>query len=275
MCAMSMNSWHEAFAGFRRTLRAAGRSEQTIYLRGRHLETLRRAVVPLGPFEVEETHLEQWLSNPRWSIETRRSHRSSVRVFYAWAHRRGLVESDPTLNLPAIRPALPRPRPAPDHALLAALRSSDPRVRLAVRLGAEAGLRRGEIVKVHARDVMEDLTGHSLIVHGKGGRLRVVPLNDSLARKLRRAVAHGGFAFPGDDNGHLSPGWLGKLVSRALPEGVTPHALRHRFATRAYGASRDVFAVQELLGHASPETTRRYVQVNAERLRGVVEQVAA
>lgn len=271
-----MNSlWCDALDAFETTLRAAGRSEQTIYLRRRHLTTLARHVAPRGPDDVVEADLEEWLGNPAWATETRRSHRSGVRTFFAWAARRGVVTADPSADLPPIRPALPHPRPAPDAALLAALASGDARVRLAVRLGAEAGLRRGEIVLIHARDVIEDLTGHSLVVHGKGGKVRVVPLNDSLARKLRAVVMHGGYAFPGNVDGHMSAGWLGKLVSRALPAGVTPHALRHRFATRAYSASRDVFAVQELLGHASPETTRRYVRVDSERLRGVVDQVAA
>lgn len=268
-------TWDEALTAFETTLRAAGRSEHTIYLRRRHLITLARHVDPRGPDEVTEADLEEWLGARGWAIETRRSHRSGVRTFFAWAARRGIVSTDPSRDLPPIRPALPQPRPAPDAALLAALSSNDPRVRLGVRLGSEAGLRRGEMVRVHARDIISDLTGYSLIVHGKGNRIRIVPLNDSLARKLREVTSHGGYAFPGDDNGHLSAGWLGRLISRALPQGVTPHALRHRFATRAYSASRDVFAVQELLGHSSPETTRRYVQVDADRLRGVVDLIAA
>lgn len=269
-------AWSDAVGRFEAYLRAAGRSEETIYLRRRHVERLRRAVAPAGPFDVDETALVAWVGTPSWSVETRRSARSSIRVFYTWAHRTGHMATNPALGLASIRPAAPRPRPTPEEALRAALATADEPVRLAIRLGAEAGLRRGEIARVHARDLMEDLTGWSLIVHGKGGRERLVPLTDSLARAVRAATMRtGGYAFPGRVNGHVSPGWLGKLISRTLPVGVTPHSLRHRFATRAYSATSDVFAVQELLGHASPETTRRYVQLHGDRLRAVVDQVAA
>ncbi|WP_292702628.1 tyrosine-type recombinase/integrase, partial [Microbacterium sp. 69-10] len=60
-------------------------------------------------------------------------------------------------------------------------------------------------------------------------------------------------------------------VSRLLPPGVTMHALRHAFATRTYNVNRDVFAVQQLLGHSSAATTQRYVQVSDDSLRALVE----
>lgn len=60
-----------------------------------------------------------------------------------------------------------------------------------------------------------------------------------------------------------------------MPEGWTLHTLRHRFATRAYSIDRDLLAVQTLLGHASPVTTRRYVAVGEDRLRATVLAVAS
>lgn len=135
------------------------------------------------------------------------------------------------------------------------------------------GLRRAEIAQVHSRDLVEDLAGWSLVVHGKGGRVRVLPLPGGLARELRRLPA--GWAFPGDDGGHLSPRWTGKLVNRLLTPPWTIHSLRHRFAARVWEASgADLFVVQELLGHASPVTTRVYVPVTGDKLRAAVEAVA-
>lgn len=110
-------------------------------------------------------------------------------------------------------------------------------------------------------------------MHGKGGRQRVVPLTNELAAAVR---ARGrGYLFPGRDNGHLSPRWVGKIVTLLLPGESTMHQLRHRFATRAYSVDRDVFTVQELLGHASPATTRRYVMVPRSALRDTVRAVAS
>ena len=67
-----------------------------------------------------------------------------------------------------------------------------------------------------------------------------------------------------------SPRYVGKIASGLLPPGVTLHSLRHRFATRAYAADRDVFAVQQLLGHAQANTTQRYVKVPSSALRSTV-----
>ncbi|WP_196332725.1 tyrosine-type recombinase/integrase [Trueperella pyogenes] len=144
-----------------------------------------------------------------------------------------------------------------------------------IRLGVEAGMRRGEVCKVHARDLVEDLGGRSLIVTGKGGKTRIIPLEDSLAAAIeRRGIETGGFLFPGAIDGHISPAWLGKRISRLMPEGVTMHSLRHRFATRVYDATGDLLATQQLLGHSSPSVTQTYVQVDRRRLRKAVKAAA-
>lgn len=142
-----------------------------------------------------------------------------------------------------------------------------------VRLSAEAGLRRAEVAQAHTRDLVEDLEGWSLLVHGKGGRERLVPLPHALAVELRRLDA--GYMFPGSDNGHLSPRWVGKVVGRLLPDGFTMHCNRHRFATRTHDATLDMPLVQELLGHANINTTRAYVAVDRSKLRRAVEAAAA
>lgn len=142
-----------------------------------------------------------------------------------------------------------------------------------IRLASEAGLRRGEVARVHARDVVADLLGSSLIVHGKGGKDRQVPITESLAAAIKAGAA-GGYLFPGADAGHLAPATIGALVSRVLPSGVSMHDLRRGFATRAYQATGDLLSVQELLGHASPETTLAYVTVAPARLRAAVMAAA-
>jgi integrase/recombinase XerC len=150
--------------------------------------------------------------------------------------------------------------------------AATPREQLMLRLAAEMGLRRAEVAVIHSRDIFEDMGGHSLTVHGKGGKERDVPLPPGLASQIRAEGT--GYLFPGDDAGHLSPRWVGKLVTLLLPDELTMHTLRHRFATRAYAVDKDVFVVQELLGHASPATTRRYVLVPRDGLRRTVLAVA-
>lgn len=139
-----------------------------------------------------------------------------------------------------------------------------------VALAAEAGLRRAEVAVVHSDDLVEDLVGWSLLVHGKGGRTRIVPLKADLAASLRKLPP--GYAFPGRDHGHLSPRWVGKLMTRLLPGDWTMHKLRHRAGSKWWESSgHDLFVVQELLGHADPKTTRVYVDVARARLRAAVE----
>jgi integrase/recombinase XerC len=251
-------------------LRAAGRRKATVNLREYQVRRLARAM-PCGPWEVAGGQLVEWIGSQGWDVETLRSHRAALRGFYRWAHGQGLVLVDPALALPSVKPADPNPRPAPEDAYRLALACADDRLRLMLRLAAELGMRRGEVAQAHADDLERDLTGWTLRVVGKGGRVRRIPLTDGLAVAVRRRGA--GFLFPGAIDGHLSPAYVGKLVARALPEAWTMHSLRHRFASVAYSHDRDVFTVQEVLGHRSPVTTRLYVKVPSEALRRTVEAV--
>lgn len=154
--------------------------------------------------------------------------------------------------------------------------SADPRAVLAVRLGAFCGLRRGEVARCAREDLSRDLLGWSLRVVGKGGHVREVPVPDGLAVELLGMPA--GWLFPSPyaaGPGHLTPHHVSKLVSRALPAGVTMHMLRHRCATVAYAGTHDLRAVQELLGHSRPETTAGYIATPAESVRAAVAAAAA
>jgi integrase/recombinase XerC len=141
-------------------------------------------------------------------------------------------------------------------------------VRLMVELAASAGLRCCEIAVVHTDDVSQEADGWVLQVHGKGAKVRVIPVMTELATALLRGGR--GYVFPGDIEGHLSSGYVSKLVSRSLPGGWTAHTLRHRFASTAYSVDSDLRAVQELLGHASIATTQIYVKVPDDAKRRAV-----
>ena len=259
----------EAFLTY---LTASGAPATTRATRRSHLMRAERCLGDL--LEVDGPTLVEWCGGQAWAVETRRGYRGTLRAFYTWAVGQGLCEDNAGAALPRVRPARPTPKPAPDAAYRAALAAARPRERLMLRLAAEGGLRRAEVAGLHARDLTEDLTGRTLRVTGKGGRQRLIPLTDSLAADVAAASSRGGYLFPGAAGGHLSPRWVGKIVGGLLPEGVTMHALRHRFGTKVYRATRDVFVVQDLLGHASPVTTRTYVVVETDSLRSAVEAAA-
>lgn len=266
-----MQGWNEAVALYLRSQKAGGAPVTTLNTRRQHLNHM-AARIGCGPWEVDGETLTLWAADQTWARETRRGRRSTFRSFYGWAHERGLIDTNPALALPKVKPGEPEPRPCPDRVYHEALMRARPRERLILRLGAEIGMRRAEVSQVHSDDLIEDMVGWSLLVHGKGLKRRTVPLTDGVAYDLRALPP--GFAFPGNIDGHLSPRWVGKIVTNLMPGRWTMHTLRHRFATRTYSVDRDVFTVQELLGHASPATTRRYVAVSREGLRSTVNAAA-
>jgi integrase/recombinase XerC len=144
-----------------------------------------------------------------------------------------------------------------------------------------AGLRRGEVARVHTRDLLEGADGALLLVHGKGDKERVVPIADELGESIRHGAAghtagasRDGWLFPNGAGGHLTPWHVGNLVVRVLPDNWTMHTLRHRFASRAYRGTRNLRAVQKLLGHESIATTERYVNPRELHQTGALPQVA-
>lgn len=253
-------------------MRAGHRPNTTIRLRTYQLRRCAADHPDRGPFDLTLAELADWLAAHDWAPETMRSYRASLRTFYAWAVIAGHIERSPAALLPAIRPPRSLPRPAPEEVLRQALAAGAERERLMVMLAAYVGLRRGEVARVHTRDVEPDLDAWSLRIVGKGGHVRRVPLPPAVALALRSLPP--GYAFPGQVEGHLSPEYVGKLVSRLLPGGWTAHTLRHRFATRCYAATRDLVTVQELLGHARIETTRIYTEAPAGALRAAVMAAA-
>lgn len=263
------DGWAGPVSDFEKYLLSSGRSPKTLRVRRSWLKTF-SGWLGTGPFQVDPTAVIEWSSRQDWSQATRRSAHQSIKLFYVWARERGFIEDIPII--PSVKKTPPNPHPASDAALDACLLSGDWRVRLAGRLAAELGLRRGEVACINAdRDLIETAEGTGLIVHGKGGKTRLVPLPGGLAMELNRFT---GFVFPGNEDGHISPGWLGRLISRTMPPGVTMHGLRHRFTTRAYRKTHDLVALQRVLGHASPETTLVYLQLADDSLRRVVEAAA-
>lgn len=261
--------WREPLLEYIEWMRAGDAPDSTLYLRSYHLRRF-GSEYGLAPYSVTSDDLVTYLAEQsQWGASTKRSMRSTLRSFYAWAHDAAKMPQNPALRLPKVKTPLGRPRPAPESSVASGQRAHDWRVRVMVQLAAYAGMRCCEIAQVSTDDLVEDLLGWSLVVHGKGRKVRVVPLRDEVAHVLRRMPS--GFIFPGQDNGHLSASYVSKLISRDLPEGVTAHMLRHWFASRAYIAGgNDIRAVQELLGHASVATTQIYTAVEDSTLRRAV-----
>jgi integrase len=258
-------TWQQAIYHWTLALRAAGRRPRTIELYRHYANYLADRLDP-DPWAVRESDLEDLLGSAEWGPSARKSLRTVTGSFYAWGHRRGHIATDPAAELPTVRVSRGKPRPTPEDVILTALERADERDRNLVDLGALVGLRAGEMCQVHSDDLDEN---DLLLVHGKGGKERHVPIEDHrLAAAIRNA---GGWLFPNTQRGgHLTSNYVGHRLSRLLPGKWTAHTLRHRFGTQAFAGTHDLPAVSELLGHASLDTTRTYVEVPGEFLRAAV-----
>ena len=267
MSDMTWSGWIEAWRTF---MIAGGRSHGTVDLRRYHLRRLASAV-EAAPTAIDSDAIAGFLASGAWGANTRRSMLVSIRQFFKWARSTGRRADDPTDAVPRVSPVIGRPRPCPEAAVHLAIRQASTRVRLMVALGATAGLRRAEIARTRGDDVHPAIGGPVLVVHGKGDKIREVPITDELATMIAAEAPSGGWCFPSDRRtGPLTPAHVGKLVARTLPGAWTTHTLRHRFASAAYAADRDIRAVQELLGHASVSTTQIYTAIPAEAARRAV-----
>lgn len=264
-----LNAWPAVLPLYREALQAAGRASTTVRLHTHYLGILQRTFP--APWDVTTANLRSVLAHPSWGAEARKSARAVFRSFYRWGHAEGYVEADPAL---ALAPVTVRPKPSnptPEVVVQELLLDNSERLVFMSLLAGCMAMRVGEIARVHSEDY--NRYTEELLVHGKGDRERVLPVTDAQLRLfLRRAD---GWAFPNRTGGHLSPGYVSKLLSHAQPKGWTGHSLRHRAANKAHDEILDVRAVQEFLGHAQLNTTMGYLRVTRDRLRRAVEASSA
>ncbi len=214
---------------------------------------------------------------------------STLRSFFRFLDRNGLLHNAAIAAVRTPRPPPPLPRPlSEDEALdvINAAGATNRKTWLGVRDTAlftllyGCGLRIDEALTLNRRDAPR---ADTMMITGKGGKQRVVPVLpvviEAVASYLKAcpfAVAPDGPLFLGARGARLNPGVVQREMRRLravfnLPETATPHALRHSFATHLLGAGGDLRAIQELLGHASLSTTQRYTEVDAEALLRVYD----
>ncbi len=256
--------WYTATTMWQKELQAAGTSALTIRTWTHYVNGWAR--VCKTPATATHETLVAYLSCSRWSPETRKSARTALRSFYGYMARHGGIRPNPAADLPSVHVPRAEPRPAPEDAIRIALARADKRQKIMILLACVYALRRGEISRINARD---DLDGNDLVVHGKGGVRRIVTLDPDLAEVIRRRgdMPNGnGWLFPsGAKSGHYTPGHVGVLVRRVLPDGYTCHQLRHAAATALHEGGLDWGELSAFLGHADVSTTPRYTRLLPHR----------
>ena len=209
------------------------------------------------------------------------SYLSHARQFYAWAAAEGFLAASPATGLPAPRRPRQIPRPIAEDDLMLALAAAPPRIRPWLVLAGWAGLRAKEIALLRREHVLEGRPVPILrVAHDatKGYTERLVPMSTFVLGELRPLLPKYGWVFLRLDGrpGPLLPARVSHLANAHLHDcGTTStlHSLRHRFATQAYAASRDLRAVQELLGHAGPEQTAGYAAYHPAAAAAAVEAI--
>ena len=222
------------------------------------------------------------------SPATVRRKQASLRSFYRHLRREGTVATDPTAELSTPRRGrrLPRVLTRDEVAkLLEAPAGTDPvalRDSALLELMYACGLRASEATGLDVTDV--DLDELLLRAHGKGSKERLVPFGRKAAAALRRYLERGrpqlvGAAveprlFVNFRGAALTRQGLYKIVARharavGLEQRMSPHTLRHSFATHLLAGGCDLRAVQEMLGHADIATTQMYTHLSGEQLKDV------
>lgn len=254
-----------------------------------------------GLMAANEAALEDWyagLARRGLSAATAARRRSAVRQFYRFALGEGWRADDPSrrLDAPKQERSLPKVLGRDEiEALLAAIAHRDAasavRTLALVELAYASGMRVSELLALRVEAVRTDPSW--LTVRGKGGKERLAPLNDAAraavgawleAREAGRKPLPSG-ALPPDSpwlfpsrgaSGRLTPRRFAQILDQAAldagidPARVSPHVLRHAFATHLLEGGADLRVVQTLLGHADIATTQIYTHVATDRLSQVV-----
>lgn len=243
--------------------------------------------------DVDRDHLKAYLHaiRPGTRARTRARRVSAMRTFWRWLLKEARVARDVGREL--VSPRLPKPIPRAltvDDVFGILDRCPHPADGLVVRdlamleLLYGAGLRAAELVGLDLDHL--DLDGRSVRVRGKGNRERIVPFGRKAAGALTRYLAVRGAVagssaatalFLNRRGGRLSARGLRRRLHRRVEEvelarHVTPHMMRHSFATHLLEGGADLRTIQELLGHQSLSTTQRYTAVNVGHLREAYER---
>lgn len=243
----------------RRDHERRGLLRSTIEKRHIQMKALGRWMGTRSIWDATEAEIEAFLDGRGLCARSRYSWLAGLHCVYAWGIDNGYTRADPTARI--VRPRLRRqlPRPIPTADLRTALRSASAVMRCWLLLGAYQGLRCQEIAGLRREDVLEG-EGLLRVVHAKGRYERMLPLHPAVRAAIGALPHHrSGWLFERPQGGPFTPNRVSTLIADHLREhGATAHQLRHWFASELYSGTHDLRLVQEMLGHATPQSTAIY-----------------
>lgn len=231
-----------------------------------------------------------YLKQARYSAKTLNRHLSALRGFYKWMQREKLISSDPTLALSNPRAPRNLPHTMTDSDVNRLLESCDVSTAVGLRDRAfleflyATGARISEVATLRLEQL--DLSHGVVRLFGKGSKERIVPLYESAIEWLKKYLQSSRPTLllkdkTGSSHSVLFISVRGKdmsadslrkvfssyLTAAGLDSSLSPHAMRHTYATELLGGGADLRIVQELLGHESLSTTQVYTHLSVERLK--------
>jgi integrase/recombinase XerD len=267
-----------------------GLAVNTLAAYRRDLEAHLGFVAEIGvtpPRETDESHLLRYLGRLRKAgaaPKTVLRKLSAIRSFYRYLVREGVIAADPTAHIESHRLEARLPGVLSLEEVEAMLSKPDTstarglRDRALLELLYATGLRVSELTQLEVGDVNLKLGFVRCI--GKGSRERIVPVGRRAIEAIERYLASrksGSTAlFPGRSGGKLTRVACWKIIKHyaamaGVAARVSPHTLRHSFATHLLERGADLRAIQEMLGHADISTTEIYTHVSADHLREVYQ----
>ena len=273
-----------AIRRYTRDLERAGLRPRSIVCMDGRLRSFAASLGERSMFEAKVEDVEDYCDSRRGRggryIDSRTRYHilSTLHGFYVWAINEEMTVQDPTVRIRRPRMRRVLPRPIRDEDLALALQEAPPELRAMILLGAYQGLRCQEIAGLERSDVFETSEPPLLrVLAGKGGYERVVPLHPEVMEALRCVpLPRSGPIFRRQHGSPHTAVTVSQTLRKYFAElniDATAHQLRHWFGTRAYAASRDIRMTQELMGHASPNTTAGYVAVAVVDAREAVESI--
>jgi len=260
-----------------------GRSEKTLESYASDL-ALADAALPNGLLNATESEIQNYLSGLPDKASSVARKASALRGFYKFLMLEKIITTNPTKNIELPKRARPLPKLlSVDEIDL--LISSAGDIKTSVRLRAmiellyASGLRVSELCELPLTGVL----GDHLLIHGKGAKERMVPMHDGAIHALQKWLELRGdidskYVFPSNSKtGHITRDGFFKILKKCAvlsgidPARVSPHVLRHSFASHLLSHGANLRAIQTMLGHEDISTTQIYTHVLPEQLRETME----
>ena len=259
-----------------------GRSEKTLVSYESDLR-LADGAIPGGLMDATASDIQSYLSNLPDKPSSVARKASALRGFYKFLMLEKIISQNPTVNLELPKRNRNLPKFLTPHEIELLISSAGDiktsiRLRAMIELLYASGLRVSELCELPITGIL----GDKLLIHGKGAKERLVPMHDAAIHALNKWLDIRGdieskYVFPSHGkSGHITRDAFFKLIKKCAvlsgiaPSRVSPHVLRHSFASHLLAGGANLRAIQTMLGHEDISTTQIYTHVMPEKLQEIV-----